>query len=113
MPYTREQVVTAARAYFGAAFVHQGRNDQGIDCVGLAARLITDIGCPFFDIEGYNRTPDPIQMIKVLRSNFDVIETDDARAGDISLLRVGIEPRPGHVAIRSSDETDAMKGVEP
>ena len=113
MSYTREQVVTAARAYLGTPFIHQGRNAEGIDCVGLAARVLSDLGYPFFDIEGYNRTPDPMQMIRVLRSNFDVIEIGDARAGDIYLLRIGIEPRPRHVAIRSSDATDAERGIEP
>lgn len=51
----------AARKYIGVSFKHQGRNPEiGVDCVGLAAIVISDCGLDWLakhDLTTYARNP--------------------------------------------------------
>lgn len=115
-PYsvTRRRIVNAAEALLGVKYLHQGRDAAtGIDCVGLLVLVGKRIRYPeIFDLEDYRRVPSASKLIEMLRANLDEIPLSEVRAGDIYLMRLGGR-KPRHTAIRVSDETDLLKGVEP
>lgn len=116
MPYevTRKQILEAAGSMLGLPFVHQGRSaTAGVDCVGLLVVMGQLINYPeIFDVEGYRRTPSANVIRQTLEKNLDEIPLDEARVGDVFLMRTGgIKPR--HAAIYFSDQSDEAKGIRP
>lgn len=108
---TREQVVSAARAYVGTPFVHQGRiRGKALDCVGLVLCVFEDLGVmgASHSPESWTRLPEyttygPQPLRRVV---FDKCVTrliakprTAVKAGDVLSLRVPMEPC--HVAIVS------------
>lgn len=110
---TRLDVLTAARSMLNVRFLHQGRDENGLDCVGFLVLLGKKIKYPeIFDLGDYRRTPKPATMREMLEKNLDEIPLDEAQPGDIFWMRLhGIKPR--HTALFYSNETDAAKGIEP
>lgn len=89
----------------GLPFVHQGRCDKtGVDCVGLLVVMGQKIKYPkIVDAEAYRRTPSAQVIKEIIEMNCDEIPLDEAREGDIYLMRLGgIKPR--HAAIIYKDE---------
>lgn len=76
-------VVTEARKWVGTKWVHQGRNNFGIDCFGLVVMTAAGLGVPVEDIEGYRRTPHPELFTQHAHKIFDPAEA----------------PAPGMIAI--------------
>jgi cell wall-associated NlpC family hydrolase len=56
---TGEDVVRVARSWVGVPFLHQGRNRNGIDCVGLIIAVGQELGVlpPNFERRDYGRVP--------------------------------------------------------
>lgn len=82
MSYTRQDIVTAARAYLGTRFKMRGRNRaEGIDCVGLLALVSADIGLKIDDTIAYSKMPDP--------DMFRAVINDQTKAGSINQLKSG------------------------
>ena len=93
---TRTQVLEAARQLLGVRFRHQGRAPAtGVDCVGLLVVVGRALGYPnIVDVEGYRRTPSADTIRRTLEINCDEIAPEDARDGDIWLMRLGgVKPR--------------------
>jgi cell wall-associated NlpC family hydrolase len=101
---TREEIVAAARSFLGIRFLHQGRDENGLDCVGFLVAIGKKIGYPeIFDVEGYRRVPSADTIRETLRKNCDEIKVENAKPGDIFLMRMGgIKPR--HTSVYLSDE---------
>jgi cell wall-associated NlpC family hydrolase len=56
---TGAQVVSEARTWVGVPFRHQGRDRNGVDCVGLPIVVLQNLGAvpPDFEIRDYPRQP--------------------------------------------------------
>lgn len=54
----REAVIEEARKWIGTRWVHQGRSSAGVDCAGLLICVLSDLGLPVEDMQGYRRSPD-------------------------------------------------------
>jgi cell wall-associated NlpC family hydrolase len=62
-------LIAAARTYIGIPWLHQGRNRQGVDCVGLLICAMADIGIEIPDMQGYRRAPDPEVFVGHIHAN--------------------------------------------
>jgi cell wall-associated NlpC family hydrolase len=56
---TQQDIVTEARSWLGVSFRHQGRDSNGIDCVGLPIVIARTLGLlpKDFDTSVYGRLP--------------------------------------------------------
>lgn len=111
---TRAEIVSAALACLGWKFRHQARGEnQEVDCVGLVVVVGRAVKYPrIIDVTGYRRLPKANVIREAMLQNLDEIPVEEARAGDVYLMRLGgLKPR--HAAIRISDETNLKRGVEP
>ena len=111
---TRQQIVDAALSMRGLRFRHQGRDRNGIDCVGLLYLVLTEVGYPnIIDYEGYRKSPPASLVYDILCRNFDEIAVSDAKPGDIFLMRLPGSMKPKHASIYVSDVTDPQAGRVP
>ena len=102
---TRKQIIQAAESMLGLPFVHQGRCDKtGVDCVGLLVVMGQKIQYPkIVDAEAYRRIPSAEVIREIIELNCDEIPLEDAKEGDIYLMRLtGLKPR--HAALIYHDE---------
>ncbi len=53
----RDLVVAEARRWLGVRWVHQGRSEHGIDCVGLVVKVARALNISDYDFKGYPRDP--------------------------------------------------------
>lgn len=100
----RQQLIACARAFLGVRFVHQGRNRQGLDCLGLliasaaAAGIRLQGQCPMaFDERQYSLRPDTELLQLKLAGCLQ--QVNDPRVGDVVLF--SILGRPQHLALVS------------
>lgn len=99
---TREAIVDAALSCRGLPFVHQGRSETGIDCVGLLYLILKKVDYPqIHDVEGYKRSPSATVIRETFEKNFNEIPVEDAKRGDILLLKIGAKPK--HAGVIVSD----------
>lgn len=89
-------MIFAARRYLGVPFRHGGRVAQtGLDCAGLIACVLSDLGVPFQDQLAYGLGQDNLGAYeRCLRSAFIPCEADQA---DVVLFRY--RSVPCHAAI--------------
>lgn len=92
-----ETVAAAARAMLGVRFRAQGRDADGVDCVGLAARALRASGYAGAVPRGYAlRGGDPGRVAALLDE--ELVRTEDECVGDVLLCASG--PGQLHLAIR-------------
>ena len=96
---TGEDIVSAARAYIGVPFRHQGRSSSGLDCAGMIIRVAQSIGADYVDQSGYSRSPSKGLLKASLDRQPCLIQVLDnsLRTGDVLLMRFAREPQ--HLAI--------------
>ena len=82
-PITPAQIITAARAYLGAPFRHQGRSAQGLDCVGLLVLVARALGQPHHDVTGYTRRATGRGFLEHFQAHLVEIPPQAARPGDV------------------------------
>jgi len=100
MSATRSQIVDAARSWVGVPFLHQGRNRHGVDCVGLAVVVMSELGLGSYDFTGYARRPESRDFLQHMLAGGGIrIPLDAARPGDVIAFRDSITPC--HLAIVS------------
>ena len=109
---TRNEITQIAYSLIGIPYVHQGRSDKGIDCVGLLAIIAQRLNYPHTDLESYRRTPSATKLIELLRENLDEIDLNEVDVGDIFLMKLG-GTKPRHTAILASNATDFERGLQP
>lgn len=91
-------VVAEARKHTGRPFRHQGRNPStGLDCVGLAVRVLSDLGVDVVDSTSYEREPNPEMMAAAIEPYLSAINLTEASQGCILWIRFFKEPM--HIAI--------------
>jgi cell wall-associated NlpC family hydrolase len=86
---TSNDFIAAARSYMGVKWRHQGRNQMGVDCVGLVLCCLDEIGIPAPDMQGYRRTPDPIFVEHIRNNSLSSTTTDP---GMLGIFRDGTQP---------------------
>ena len=95
-PFTPDETaafVAAARSYLGVPFRHQGRSRRGVDCAGLFAVAVHDMGKPYYNVEAYSREPSNNGLRDAAIANLgDAIPKDQMRHGDVVLLQFVGEP---------------------
>lgn len=104
--YNAEDAVTEARRYIGARWVHRGRSQYGIDCIGLLVAAVRAGGVDIADRVDYSRAPWRNGLEKELRARFGD-PVDDMRAGDVALIQFDTKREPSHVGII----TDGIDGL--
>lgn len=102
---TPEAIITAARAWLGTPFHHQGRLlGVGCDCIGLVVGVATALGVPVQDATGYSRHPQGRALRAAL--NAQLQRVDAIEPGAVVLMRLGREDR--HVGIVGVAATGAL-----
>jgi cell wall-associated NlpC family hydrolase len=110
---TGQDIVNDAREMLGVRWHHQGRNEYGIDCIGLAIYIAKKRGLSDYDETGYGRLPESKRLWLALNAQMDRVK--EMQPGDLLLMRFEIEPQ--HVAFYTGDSiihalTQARKVVE-
>lgn len=99
---TGADVVSAARAWVGVPFRHQGRSRTGVDCAGLIVCLARDLGvlpAAFDDPRDYPRAPrrDMVELLERYAVRGDPGE------GALALIQWPRERWPRHIAVLTPD----------
>lgn len=82
-PPTADDVVAEARKWLETRWVHQGRNEFGIDCAGLLIKVHQGLNLPVQDEQGYKRDPNFTRFLDHIKKQTDPVA----------------EPVPGAIAI--------------
>ena len=101
---TREDIVRIARGFIGTRFVHQGRGQGGLDCLGLLLAVAQAASLEFdatlaLQSRHYGRLPDTELLQAKLHEFLWPREPAAILPADILLLH--IDGRPQHLAIVS------------
>jgi cell wall-associated NlpC family hydrolase len=99
---TAQAFVSAARGFLGVPWVHQGRSDKGMDCVGLIVLSIRAAGIDVPLTADYGRMQDYRQARRYLEAFCDRVGSPDI--GDIVLFKT---TQTLHMAIVS--EVDGLR----
>lgn len=94
---TRAEFLDAAEAYIGAPVRHRGRNQFGMDCVGLAIAALADVGVTVDGSVRYPPLPSSELLTQHLRRFCDTVDEKEAEPGD--LLQVVYAGDARHVAV--------------
>lgn len=91
------QVVWTARRWVGVPFRHQGRDERGVDCVGLVIRVCEQRGILSDDFDrAYGRLPQ-VRLVAEARRICQQIETPEV--GCLVLIKWPRERIPAHAAL--------------
>lgn len=95
----------AARRYLGVRWVHRGRTESELDCVGLGVVAAQDLGWEVLDRDDYSRRPLQGQLEAQLQANFGppVLTAPFCRKqlqpNDVVAMRFAKNGRVRHVGI--------------
>lgn len=98
----RSDIVQEARKCIDYPFLHQGRNEFGIDCVGVVIRVGEHFNIPYEDLQGYARAPVDPKFLRHLRKYLNPAPINGSKVGMVGVFRQSIYPC--HVGIFASDE---------
>lgn len=95
----RFALVDAARGWLGVRWRHQGRDRDGVDCGGLLAVSLAEIGRMPADKRAYGRVPKDGWLEHTLEDNFGPADpAGRLRFGRVAVFHFG-EGEPDHVGI--------------
>lgn len=103
----KKEFVANSRTYIGTPFRHRGRTRNGLDCVGLAVRVLMDMDKIVIDKKVYGPEPSKDGLRDYIEQNIgspvatkeDIDNGFQLELGDILLMKFTLEPH--HVAIVS------------
>ena len=87
----RAEILQEARKYLGVRFRHQGRSDQGLDCLGLVLVVINKVYGRDLEFTGYPKQPDARELRRNLNQELERIPVGQGIPGDVALLTYGGE----------------------
>lgn len=94
----RADIIASARKTVGTPWAHHGRRLRlGLDCIGVAQFLLTDLDLPVYDVP-YQRHAHWHDFLAHFRKHAKEIDIRDARPGDVLVFRY-IGPYPCHCGI--------------
>jgi len=110
---SRNDIVGTAKKYLGVPFVHQGRTEKGLDCLGLVVRVAYDLDVMHLciaDAENqydhrfntYSRHPGGNFFRRMLGQILTQVPIEEAKKGDV-LFMTG--DNWVHVGIKSGPDT--------
>jgi cell wall-associated NlpC family hydrolase len=79
----RDDIVAAARSRLGISFLHQGRTNDGLDCLGLVQESARDCGLTDAQIVGYSRQPNEAEFRRQLAEHLIPVHVNDRLPGDV------------------------------
>lgn len=100
----KEQFVASVRARLGAPYRHQGRNEHGYDCIGLAVAALEDQGITVDAPTNYKRAAVGDSLVKGIEASGFVRSvplTSELKPADVLVFRIREEPQ--HVGIYVGD----------
>ena len=98
----RADIVASARKWIDTPFLHQGRNENGIDCVGLIQKVGDDFNILYTDLKGYARAPTDVTFLRHLRIHLSRTSITGNRIGMVGVFRQSIYPC--HIGIFANDD---------
>lgn len=87
-------------------WLHQGRNRQGIDCIGLVVVVRRELGIGDYDLSGYPREPDGTFMNHFFKAGGVRVAIPQAQPADLLLFRDATSPC--HVGIITARNGEVM-----
>lgn len=102
-------LVAAARSLIGVPFQHQGRNEHGVDCIGLVLLACERAGCPTLVVPGithaprYGRRVHP-QALELLERHL-AGRLMEPRPGCLVVFQYPFEPMPRHHGVMTDAGT--------
>ena len=104
---SKDEIVTKylekARSYINTPFKHQGRNKNGLDCIGIVVVPLNDIGFFTYENKNYRKYGLGGEIIDVLSKYcYEVEKPFKYMAGDILLFSKGASQ---HLAIYTDKNT--------
>lgn len=94
----REDIVMHARYLLGVPFRHQGYNQFGTDCAGLIRWTYAKLGLGEPVIDAYERSPNGVTLMEIMRRYGTEIAIDQAAFGDVLVFEFAAD-LPQHLAI--------------
>jgi len=104
---SRNNVVAEARSWIGTRWIHQGRDRNGIDCIGLVVVVRRALGIGDYDVAGYPRVPDGTFLSHFVRAGGVRVPILEIRPADLLLFRVA--RAPCHVGIVTARDGDVIR----
>lgn len=109
-----EAIISEARSWLGTRWRHQASlKGVGCDCIGLIAGVAASVkayGSEEFyrdsEVRGYGRSPNSRMLLAACNRYLDGIPVNEARVGDILLMRIKTDPQ--HFAFLSRRHPDYM-----
>lgn len=75
-----------ARKQIGTPYRHHGRDERGLDCVGLVIKVAKDLGLSDFDVTGYPRQAVDESMLGLCREHLAEVSKSDMQPGDVVVM---------------------------
>ena len=83
---TPAEIVTQARSWLGVRWLHQGRTEAGLDCIGLVLKVAHALNLTEFDTRDYARFASDETMLELCRSHLVVVQPADLAPGDLAVF---------------------------
>ena len=100
---TRQAVVDIARGWLDVPWRHQGRNEHGVDCIGLIVMVCRALGLSEYDSQAYGRDPDAGKFLHhFVHGGATRIDPKIAADGDLIVFHQ--RGFPCHAGIRSTKD---------
>lgn len=96
---SRKEFIDHARTFIGVPYKDKGRNRKGVDCGGLIAAIVDELGAPITIPQDYERLPNPKILINTLENVANKYENLDLTPGNIVLMEFQSWAGSTHVAI--------------
>ena len=98
----RVTVISNALLWEGTRYKHQGRDEFGLDCVGLIIKVAHQCGVTDYDTTNYPRRPNSHDFIREMKGQLTRLPKREIKSGDIIMFRS--RGMPCHVGIKVSPE---------
>lgn len=83
---TAAEIVACARTQLGVRWQHQGRTQEGRDCIGLVLYVAHTLAMSDFDTRDYARYATDETMLDLCREHLDKVMPADLQPGDIPVF---------------------------